>query len=126
MLLLGVFAAAALLLASIGRYGVIAYGVGQRLREFGVRMALGARRRDVIGMVLRRGGALFVAGTAVGLALSISTVRLLSTLVYGVSPRDAVSFVVATVVLLGVSLIACYVPARRAARVDPSIALRSE
>jgi putative ABC transport system permease protein len=126
MMLLGVFAVAGLVLASIGAYGVIAYGVGQRLREFGVRMALGARRRDVIGMVLRRGGALFAAGTAVGLVLSISTVRLLSTLAYGVSPRDTVSFVIATVVLLGVSLIACYVPARRAARVDPSIALRSE
>jgi putative ABC transport system permease protein len=91
-----------------------------------VRMALGARRRDVIGMVLRRGGTLFGLGAAVGLVLAAVSVRVLSTLVYGVSPRDTVSFVVATIVLLVVSAAACYVPARRAARVDPSIALRGE
>jgi predicted permease len=125
-LLLGVFAAMALVLASVGAYGVIAYGVGQRLREFGVRMALGARPRDVVVAVLWRGGALFGLGTAVGLALAAGSVRLLATLVYGVAPTDVPSFVVATVVLLAVSMAACYLPARRAARVDPSIALRSD
>jgi putative ABC transport system permease protein len=126
MMLLGVFATISLLLASIGTYGVIAFGVGQRLREFGVRIALGARRPDVIGMVLKRGGMLFALGAAAGLILALVTVRVLSTLVYGVTPRDTASFVAATLVLFAVSMAACYVPARRAARVDPSVALRSE
>jgi putative ABC transport system permease protein len=126
MMLLGIFAAIALVLASIGAYGVIAYGVGQRLREFGVRMALGAGRRDVMVMVLRRGGTLFAAGAVVGLALAAASVRVLSTLVYAVAPHDPVSFVVSTLVLFVVSMAACYVPARRAGRVEPSIALRSE
>jgi putative ABC transport system permease protein len=126
MMLLGVFATISLLLASIGTYGVIAFGVGQRLREFGVRIALGARRTDVIGMVLKRGGVLFALGAAAGLVLALATVRVLSTLVYGVTPRDTASFVAATLVLFAVSMAACYVPARRAARVDPSVALRSE
>jgi predicted permease len=126
MMLLGVFAAISLVLASIGTYGVIAFGVGQRLREFGVRIALGAKRGDVTGLVLRRGGTLFAAGAVAGLLLALATVRLLSTLVYGVGTRDTPSFVAATLVLFAVSMVACYVPARRAARVDPSVALRSE
>ena len=126
MMLLAVFAAIALVLASVGAYGVIAYGVGQRLREFGVRIALGAARRDVIAQVLRRGGALFAAGAVLGLVLAGATVHVLSSLVYGVAPRDVFSFVAATLVLFVVSMLACYVPARRAARVEPSIALRSE
>jgi predicted permease len=125
-LLLAIFAGVALVLASIGAYGVIAYGVGQRTREFGVRMALGAGRRRVIGMVLRRGVTLFVLGALAGLALAGATVRVLSTLVYAVAPNDTLSFVVATVVLFVVSVAACYVPALRASRVDPSVALRSE
>jgi len=124
--LLAIFAGVALLLASVGAYGVIAYGVGQRTREFGVRMALGAGRRRVIGMVLRRGGTLFALGALAGLALAAATVRVLSTLVYAVAPNDTLSFVLATVVLFVVSMAACYVPARRASRVEPSIALRSE
>src|SRR5207302_50407 len=96
MMLLGVFAAIALVLASVGAYGVIAYGVGQRLREFGVRITLGARRRDVVVMVLRRGGTLFAAGAVVGLVLAAMTVRVLSTLVYAVAPHDTFSFVVST------------------------------
>lgn len=126
MLVLGGFAMVALVLASVGTYGVIAYGVGQRLREFGVRIALGATRRDVLGLVLARGGALFGAGALIGVVLAGATVRVLATLVYGVGPRDAVSFVAATLVLFLVSIAACYVPARRASRVDPSVALRSE
>lgn len=126
MLLLAVFAAMALVLAGIGAYGVIAYGVSQRVREFGVRMALGAQRRDVIALVLRRGGLLFTLGAAAGLALATLGVDVLSSLVFGIAPRDMASFVLATLVLFLVSMAACYVPARRAARVDPSIALRSE
>jgi putative ABC transport system permease protein len=126
MLVLGGFAIVALLLASVGTYGVIAYGVGQRLREFGVRIALGATHRDVLGLVLARGGALFGAGALIGVVLAGATVRVLATLVYGVGPHDIVSFVAATMVLFLVSIAACYVPARRAARVDPSVALRSE
>jgi putative ABC transport system permease protein len=124
--LLVMFAGVALLLASVGAYGVIAYGVGQRTREFGVRMALGAGRPRVIGMVLRRGVTLFALGALTGLALAAATVRVLSTLVYAVAPNDALSFVLATVVLCVVSMAACYVPALRASRVDPSVALRSE
>jgi ABC-type antimicrobial peptide transport system permease subunit len=89
-------------------------------------MALGAGRRRVIGMVLRRGVTLFVLGAVAGLALAGATVRVLSTLVYGVAPNDAPSFVIATVVLFVVSVAACYVPALKASRVDPSVALRSE
>jgi putative ABC transport system permease protein len=126
LVLLGIFAAMAVALASIGTYGVIAYGVGQRRREFGVRMALGAQRRDVVALVLRRGGALFGIGAVLGVGVAGATVRVLSTLVYGVTPRDPVSFAVATAVLFAVSMTACYAPARRAGRVDPSIALRSE
>jgi len=126
MLVLGGFAIVALVLASVGTYGVIAYGVGQRLREFGVRIALGASHRDVLGLVLARGGALFGAGALIGVVLTGATVRVLATLVYGVGPHDIVSFVAATMVLFLVSIAACYVPARRAARVDPSVALRSE
>jgi predicted permease len=124
--LLGVFAAMALVLASVGAYGVIAYGVGLRRREFGVRIALGARSRDVTTMVLRRGGTLFAAGAAIGLALAAVGVRLLSTLVYAVAPLDPLSFIAATLVLSVVSMAACYVPARRAGWVEPSIALRSD
>jgi putative ABC transport system permease protein len=126
MLLLAIFAAIALSLAGIGAYGVIAYGVTQRVREFGVRMALGARQRDVIGMVLRRGGVLFTLGAVLGLVLATIGVSALSSLVYGIAPRDLPSFALSTLVLFVVSMAACYVPARRAARVEPTIALRSE
>ncbi|HEX5076443.1 MAG TPA: ABC transporter permease [Gemmatimonadaceae bacterium] len=125
-ILLTTFAGAALLLASVGAYGVIAYGVGQRTREFGVRMALGAGRGNVMGMVLRRGATLFALGALTGLVLASVTVRVLSTLVYGVAPHDVASFVLATAVLFVVSMLACYVPALRASRVSPSVALQSD
>jgi len=124
--LLAIFAGVALLLASVGAYGVIAYGVGQRTREFGIRIALGAGRRRVVAMVLRRGVTLFVLGALAGLAVAAATVRVLSSLVYAVAPNDTLSFVLATVVLFVVSVAACCVPALRASRVEPSIALRSE
>jgi putative ABC transport system permease protein len=125
-ILLATFAGAALLLASVGAYGVIAYGVGQRTREFGVRMALGAGRRDVMGMVLWRGATLFTLGAVAGLVLAAATVRVLSTLVYAVAPHDVTSFILATAVLFVVSMVACYVPALRASRVPPSLTLHSE
>jgi putative ABC transport system permease protein len=124
--LVGVFAALALLLASIGVYGVMSYAVGQRQREFGVRLALGARRRDIADLVLRRGAALFAWGAALGLLGAAGAVRVLASLLYGVSRFDPVSFAAALLVLLGVSAAACGVPARRAARVDPAATLRDE
>jgi len=123
---LGSFAAVALLLASIGVYGVVAYGVSQRAREFGIRLALGARRADIVGLVMRRGTMLFAAGAALGLVGAVATERVLSTMLFNVRSSDAVSFAAATAVLLVVSLVACALPARRAGRLDPSLALRAE
>jgi ABC-type antimicrobial peptide transport system permease subunit len=124
--LAGVFASLALLLASIGVYGVMAYAVGQRAREFGVRLALGARRRDIVDLVLRRGGRIFASGTVLGLVAAAGAARLLSSLLYGVGGFDPLSFAAATLVLLAVSLAACCAPARRAAGVDPASTLRAE
>jgi len=124
--LLGAFAAMAILLASIGVYGVIAYGVGQRTREFGIRLALGARRGEIVGVVMRRGAALFGVGAAIGLAAAAASARVLSTLLFNVGAFDLVSFAAATLVLFAVAIAACGLPARRAAGVDPSVALRAE
>jgi putative ABC transport system permease protein len=124
--LLGAFASTALILASIGVYGVVAHAVGQRRREFGIRLALGARRFEIASMVVRRGARLFGIGAAAGVVAAVATGRLLSTLLYGVTAFDPLSFVASAAVLFAVHSTACYVPARRAARVDPSIALRSE
>jgi ABC-type antimicrobial peptide transport system permease subunit len=124
--LIGSFAAIALLLASVGVYGVIAYGVGQRRREFGIRLALGARRREIMGLVLRRGVLLFAAGAAIGLGAAAASARVLSSLLFNVSGFDLVSFGASTLVLFAVALAACGMPARRAAGVDPSTALRAE
>jgi putative ABC transport system permease protein len=123
--LLGGFASIALLLASIGVYGVIAYSVGQRRREFGIRFALGASRHEIVRLVMRRGAALFAAGAAIGLLAAAGTARLLATLLFNVTGFDPISFGSATLVLFFVALAACGLPARRAARVDPSIALRA-
>ena len=124
--LLGAFAAMAILLASIGVYGVIAYGVGQRTREFGIRLALGARRGEIVGLVMRRGAALFGVGAAIGLVAAAASARVLSTLLFNVGAFDLVSFAAATLVLFAVAIAACGLPARRAAAVDPSVALRAE
>jgi putative ABC transport system permease protein len=123
---LGGFASMALLLAGIGVYGVIAYAVGQRRREFGIRLALGARRGEILTLVLGRGAVLFVIGAAIGLAAAAASTRILGSLLFQVTAFDAASFGLATAVLLVVSLAACGIPARRAAGVDPSITLRSE
>jgi putative ABC transport system permease protein len=120
------FALSALLLAGIGLYGAIAHGVTQRLREFGVRMALGARPSDVSRMVLRKGSLLAAAGAAMGLGGAVALVRAMESLLYGVSPLDPLTFAIAAGLLLAVALAASYFPARRAAQLDPTHALRSE
>jgi putative ABC transport system permease protein len=124
--LLGAFALLALLLASIGLYGVLSYSVTQRTNEIGVRMALGASSRDILLSFSRRGLALTLAGLAMGLVLSVIAARLMTTLVYGFRPGYAVAAVIVSVILLAVAALACFVPARRASRVDPVIALQHE
>jgi putative ABC transport system permease protein len=124
--LLGSFAVIAVVLASIGVYGVIAYTVGQRRREFGIRLALGARRSEIVGLVMRRGAALFAAGAAIGLAAAAASAQVLASLLFNISGFDLISLGVSTAVLFVVALAACGLPARRAASVDPSLALRAE
>jgi len=123
---LGSFALVALLLASLGLYGVVAYAVAQRTREIGVRVALGADRRRVLRFVLRGGVRLAAAGLAVGVPLAWATTRLLTGLLLGGSAADPVTFVGAAGLLAAVALLATYVPARRAARIEPMVALRYE
>jgi len=126
MMLLGAFAAAAVLLASVGIYGVISYFVGQRTHEIGLRIALGAHRRNVLGLVVRQGLALTLVGIVCGLAGAAGMTRFLSSLLYGVRPTDPLTFLAVSALLTGVALLACYIPALRAARVDPIVALRHE
>jgi putative ABC transport system permease protein len=126
MILLGVFAAVAMILAAIGIYGVIAYGVAQRTKEIGIRMALGAQRSDMVQMVLRQGLTLVLFGMAIGFVVSLGATRLLRTLLYGVAAND-LSIYAAVVMLLGAAaFLASYIPARRAMKVDPMVALRYE
>jgi predicted permease len=124
MILLAVFAALALVLASIGIYGVISYVAGQRAHEIGIRMALGAQRSHVLKIVLGQGARLALLGVAIGLAAAGGLTRLMSKILYGVSATDPLTFSAVAIVLMLVALIACYIPARRAMRVDPVIALR--
>jgi putative ABC transport system permease protein len=125
-LLIGFFAGIALLLAAVGIYGVIAYSVTQRTHEFGVRMVLGARSQDVLGLVLRQGMTLVASGVVVGLAGAAGLTRLIAGLLFGVGALDPATFVITPLILSAVALFACYLPARRATRVDPASALRYE
>jgi len=126
MQLMIAFALLALTLAAVGVYGVMAYSVAARTREIGVRVALGAQPRNVFGMVLRQGLGAAVVGLTLGLLGAAALGRVLAKLLYGVTPTDALTFVAVAAVLLAVTLVACFIPARRAVRVDPLEALRSE
>jgi predicted permease len=125
-ILLGGLAAVALFLAALGIYGVMAHSVAQRTHEIGVRMAIGARARDVVGLVLREGGRMAALGAALGLLAALALTRLLESLLFGVSPTDPMSFAAVIAFLAACALLGCWLPARRAARVDPVVALRYE
>jgi putative ABC transport system permease protein len=126
VLLLGTFAGLALVLALVGIYGVVSYGVAQRTHEFGVRMALGASQQNVLRQVMGQGLMMAMSGAILGLAGSLALSRVLTSMLYELRPTDPTTFVGAAILLTCVSLVACYIPARRAAKVDPMVALRYE
>jgi putative ABC transport system permease protein len=126
MMLLSIFAGVALLLAAIGIYGLMAYSVQQRTREIGIRMALGARPNNVLLLVLREGLSLALVGTALGILGAVWLTQAIESLLFRVSPNDPLTFTFVAILLLGVAIAATYIPARRATKVDPIVALRSE
>jgi putative ABC transport system permease protein len=126
MFLITTFAAFALILAAIGIYGVLSFWVNQRTREMGIRLALGASQKNILRVVVREGIKLTVIGLAIGVPLAMGLTNLLPNVLYGVSRHDPATFVVIALLLMSVAVLACYIPARRAATVDPMIALRYE
>ena len=125
LLLVGLFGVLALVLAAVGLYGVTAYSVSQRTRELGIRVALGARRGALLRLVLAHGARLTLIGLAIGTVAALALTQVMSTLLFGVGARDPLTFVGVALLLLAVSLVASFVPARRATRVDPVVALRT-
>jgi putative ABC transport system permease protein len=124
MLLLALFAALALILAGVGIYGLMAYSVSQRTHEIGVRLAIGAQRRDVLRLVLRDGAKLTLLGIAIGIIAALALTRLMASLLFEVTPTDPTTFAAVAILLAIAAFAACYIPARRATRVDPMVALR--
>ncbi|HZI85432.1 MAG TPA: FtsX-like permease family protein, partial [Pyrinomonadaceae bacterium] len=124
MELIGVFAATALLLAAAGLYAVIAYLVSQRTREIGIRLALGATPQHILGLIMRHGMKLTLMGVTIGVVGALVVTRLMRSLLFGVAPTDLMTFSISAVVLMVVALLACFIPARRATKVDPLVALR--
>jgi putative ABC transport system permease protein len=123
---LGIFATLALILAGVGVYAVMSYSVTQRTHEIGVRMAVGAERRDVIKLILREGMLLTVIGMSLGLAGALALTRIVASLLFDVSPNDLITFTLIALLLIHIALLACYIPARRATKIDPMLALRHE
>jgi len=124
--MLGIAGAMALALGIIGIYGVISYTVSQRQREIGIRLALGAQRGDVLQMVLQQGAITALVGVSIGILAALGMTRLMASLLFGVTAHDPLTFALVAALLLAVALLACYIPARRAMRVDPMVALRYE
>jgi ABC-type antimicrobial peptide transport system permease subunit len=126
MILLAVFAGLALLLSSLGIYAVLSYFVTQQTAEMGIRLALGAQRRDVMGIVLKKGMGWTLLGVVIGLIAAFALARLMASLLFGVSATDPITFLAVATILTSVALLACAIPARRAMKVDPMVALRYE